>query len=775
MWRGSIGATVKSLMTRRRRLRTRRSSLISTTNAVANPAELLEDRVVLDVSAPAILQIFESTYQNTEDRAADIFNAGYGGVWIPPTGRADSGNQSVGYDVFDRFDLGSPGAPTLYGTETGLKTVVDVLHNTGTQVYVDFILNHNGFSDLANQGFVDAGGYPGFALTLQDAIDGDFHSGFSSGDIEGRLAGLIDIDHETNHQFIRHPTDPANPSNIPAGTVNNVADPNNARFYPDRDLDPIMLFNPLTGQSDIPVYPFNTEDPLAGDPTLENAMGLLMRNAQWLVQEIGVDGFRLDAVKHFETSVLELFDQAVYRSIQQPLLDGSTQHVFSFSEVFDGDKGFQQTKIRNDIDPGDPGRIGGNRDVLDFPLSFALNANLTGNGFTNDWRNIKNASQDVQDDGFANNGSQGVAFVDSHDEHGPELSSVAYAYVLMRPGNAVVYYNAEQFGQGRDFPGDGRGDALGGQFGDAIPNLVQIRNSHGRGDYIDRTPGGDEKEILIFERSASAVTILSNRTDGGFDERTVQTNFLPGTPLVELTGNAANPVIDPFNDFPEVVTVNGDGTINIRVPRNTSPAGVQHNSGYLIYGVSGQQGTLSLSNVASTLGADTATPETNGTSRVNDIEVITSDTFDVTLTTNAVNHLGSIRDQFADGDNALLKIDGGIDINGNGAVDFTEVGNVSYGFEEFVTHKQPGFFEADGSGLYQQTVDATQLSEGQHFIEALGFRHREPGEGDAVYTSFKKTIYVDRLDPISEVASFDPLVEGVNENRQLRVLSLIHI
>ena len=111
-------------------------------------------------------------------------------------------------------------------------------------------------------------------------------------------------------------------------------------FYPDLDLDPILVFDPSTGESDIAIYPFNTEDPLAGDAVEENALGLMMRNAQWLVQTVGVDGFRLDAAKHFETYVLEYFDRAVYRSIQEPNLDGSTRHVFSFSEVFEGDKAF---------------------------------------------------------------------------------------------------------------------------------------------------------------------------------------------------------------------------------------------------------------------------------------------------------------------------------------------------------------------------------------------------------------------------------------------------
>ncbi|MEC9094127.1 MAG: alpha-amylase family glycosyl hydrolase, partial [Planctomycetota bacterium] len=497
--------------------------------------ESLEERLPLaadfDSSAPAILQLFESSYANAEDRAGDIFLAGYGGVWMPPTGRADSGNQSVGYDVFDRFDLGSPENPTLYGTETGLKAVVEELHQAGQAVYVDFVLNHNGFRDASTDGFVEEGGYPGFAVTLNpgnndqgiDDIDGDFHSAFDSGDLDGRLAGLIDIDQGKNYQFVRHPVDADDGRNLPGGTRYNRADPGNARFYPDRDLDPIRVYDPITGETDIAIYPFNLDDPLAGDAGPENALGLMMRNAQWLVQTIGVDGFRLDAVKHFETFVLEFFDRGVYRSQLETNLDGSQRNVFSFSEVFDGDKGYQQSKIRKDIDPDDPGRIGGNRDVLDFPLFFAMRDHLTGNGFDNDWRNIKNASQDVQDDGFANNGSQGVAFVNNHDEHGAFLDNVAHAYVLMRPGNAAVYFNAEEYGQERDFPKDGRGDAMGGLYGEAITRLVNIRNSHGRGDYIDRTPGADEKEMLIFERNASSLTVLSNRMDSGFDSRTIQT------------------------------------------------------------------------------------------------------------------------------------------------------------------------------------------------------------------------------------------------------------
>ena len=79
-----------------------------------------------DSSAPAILQWFEASYTTIEKRTPDLFLAGYGAAYLPPPGRADSGNQSVGYDVYDRFDLGRGGNPTLYGTERGLKATVMV-------------------------------------------------------------------------------------------------------------------------------------------------------------------------------------------------------------------------------------------------------------------------------------------------------------------------------------------------------------------------------------------------------------------------------------------------------------------------------------------------------------------------------------------------------------------------------------------------------------------------------------------------------------------------
>lgn len=750
--------------------------------------ERLESRCLLAaVSPPAFLQWFDSSFDTIERRAPDVFQSGYGAVWLPPPGRADSGNQSVGYDPYDRFDLGSPDRSTLYGTETGLKQVADTMDRASVALQIDAVINHAGFSDQGTNGFVASGGYPGLAITLPNAIDGDFHSVFLQGDLDGRLSGLVDIDHTTNHQLIRHPVDPSAPNNIaagttpdPAGRLANLPDSGNTRFYPDTDGPAMLLYDPATGESDIPVYAFDEDCGECGDAVTENAMGYLMRYLQWMVQVIGVDGFRIDAAKHFEGFVMNYLDRAVYRSNPRLLLDGSIDHTFSYSEVYDGDREYLKSFVKKTIDPNDPGRIGGNRDVLDFSAFFALHDNLNSTGIPNAWRNIRDSLLDVHDDGL-HNGSSGVLFVNSHDDFGPSaLNNVAHAYVLMHPGNAVVYFNGREFGDNRDFPKTGRGDALGGVFGDTINKLVGVRNTHGRGDYQERWI--DDEGIYIFERESSALVALSNRGDSGFDERTVQVAFAPGTHLVELTGNASNATIDPFDDIPELLTVSENSTVTLRVPRNTSANNVFHGSGYLVYGLAGPQAANGLE----IIGVDSILPGgnpqqndyENGITRLSDLHVVTGDTIQVRLQTNRVDLLGqaSLHDPFADGDNALLRLDGGVDLNGNGSVDFVSPGSVAYGFDAFLDKSSPivgsgGLNEPGGDGEFLQTIDTTKLSEGVHFLEARAFRHRTDN-GPAIFSEFKESLYIDRLPPESDVLSFEPFTQGINENRNLIVKSL---
>ncbi|MEO1235722.1 MAG: dockerin type I domain-containing protein, partial [Planctomycetota bacterium] len=732
-------------------------------------------------SAPVILQWFDSGYEVQRDRIADAFSAGYGQYWLPPTGRAETGGFSVGYDVFDRFDLGQADNRTLYGSRAGLEAVVGTAQRHGASVYVDFIANHNGFASIDSfndefegvnpfeEQFFLNGGYPGFVLQDPDSAPflgdvfgipntfGDFHPPASVEEsvLTGRLAGLNDINHSRSDiVLIRQPTEAGNPLNIPAGEIFNRVDPNNAQFYPDQALG--REFVDANGNT-FTRFDFNTQNPLAGDATPETALNLIARNAQWLVQVIGVDGLRLDAAQHFDRDlVLGALDQAVFQASDRFNLDGSQRQVFSFSEVFNGDLGFVQSFVEKSIDPNS-NRVGANRDALDFPLNFAIGSNFSSNGLQNNFFNVVNAGLDANDDGFIN-GSSGVVFVGSHDEEAPALNNVAHAFALLRPGNTIVYYDAATFGD-RDFPKTGRGDALG-NFGDTITNLVDVRNSYGRGNYFNRLV---EQNQLAYEREDSVLVLLSNRNDSGTDARSFEVGFDVGDFLVELTGNAA------ANGLAQVIQVqdngSGGGFVNATFLRNDG-----QDKGFLLYGLARPESALGLelSNVAQVLeGPGTVNPDGTpgfinaaaeaGSERLTDIAVIQSETFDVTLRTRAVfldtDGDGEVdfEDFDARGDNALLRINEGIDTNGNGFFDFTNPNNdVTYAFEQFST-ANAGVDSATGEGFYTETIDTTQLEEGLNFITGRVFRQREGG-GPAIFRDFREVVYVDLLAPEVEVA-----------------------
>lgn len=671
--------------------------------------------------ADVILQIFESSYANTEHRMADIFMAGYDALWIPPVGRGSCGDCSgtVGYDMFDRFDLGSPGNPTLYGTREQLQNLVREAHKANVAVYVDAVLNHNGFSHLGTPGFLERGDYPGFVVALPEAIDGDFHNGFltdKDDEINGRLGGLIDICQECNFRFIRQSVIAGDPRNIPTVgrrsdgriviTGSEPARESNRQFYPDSDPTQPASLGSTAADRHTPSG-FNLDHPEAGDPVEENATGLLLRNSRWMIEVVGVDGFRLDAVKHAPAFFWrDFFDDAMARIGP----GGSTP--FSFGEVIAGNNPSDLGKLRtytckNGI--GNCKSSAGNRDVLDFPLLFTMQSVLNGTG-GGSMRQLERASVDIID-GDPNDGTVGVQFVQNHDEVGatPAANNIAYAHILTRSGYPIVYFNARQFSP-PNFPREGRGDALGGQSGTLITTLVDIHDRYRRGRHLTRFVDDD---VYVYELDQSMIVGLNDHKTFGAN-RSIKTSFPTGTRLVELSGNpgATNPVI-----------VGSGGRADIRIPSDRS------DRGYAVWGLQtprGATGTepLAISPVASVIASDGAGVP-NGMRRITPLERITAPSATLTLT---------LEDEDLD-DQALVRID-------NGAVDVigTDIfgGGEFRGFQRF-TSSDPG---VSGRGVYSATLDLTKLGKGSHFIEAIAFLKRETGAPPA-FRIFRKVIVVE--------------------------------
>jgi alpha-amylase len=101
-------------------------------------------------------------------QAHALRQAGFTALWLPPPLKGNSGVSSIGYDVFDDYDLGSKNqkghVPTRYGTREQLSRCVAMLRANGLDVYVDLVENQrDGGSGPNGKTFryLDADGAPG--------------------------------------------------------------------------------------------------------------------------------------------------------------------------------------------------------------------------------------------------------------------------------------------------------------------------------------------------------------------------------------------------------------------------------------------------------------------------------------------------------------------------------------------------------------------------------------------------------------------------------------
>src|SRR6185295_8644872 len=122
-----------------------------------------------------------------------------------------------------------------------------------------------------------------------------------------------------------------------------------------------------------------------------------------------------------------------------------------------------------------------------------------------------------------------------------------------------------------------------------------------------------------------------------------------------------------------------------------------------------------------------------------------ADSFQIQLTTTN-GDAGAANNNNAD-DNAVFKIDQGYhDYNGNSIVDIDGTNAVVPGYEQFVTVHQPLYNTGNTQGNYAQAIDATQLSDGLHYLSVVAFRKRNSNE-DPLFREFRQVFYLDRTCP----------------------------
>ena len=499
----------------------------------------------------AILQWFATDYRTILRRLPEMVEAGYGTLYLPPPQKSGGGGFSVGYNPFDRFDLGdrlqTGSVRTRYGTTQELQELIRAAHRFGIEVVCDLVPNHN-----ANRADTPIDRYPGMIpedFHIRSSADtGNFEIDFNRAAdlsyemLNGDLVGLADIAHEDGNLAATGP----------------FTLPDYAAF--DANGKPSFLRDPLTPQ----YYPGET-------PAPEDVRSYLRRWGWFLTSQVGFDGFRIDAAKHTPPAFFgKAQTQAPGGSLVVssadllPYLYSLKPDLLAFGEVLTSDAYELREYAKTGMDP------------LDFPLVNRLNDVFNANGFGDlaslaDLSGVDPATGLGYDHGGLDEAT-GVSFIQSHDNGPPRSNNLATAFTLTRPGNAIVYYDGNNLDPNdySQFPRPGRFEALG-DGSDGTLRVTDARARFARGIIFNRYVTSD---LFVYERQTNGrATLLVGLNDRGDTALsvTVDTAFPPGTLLEDLSGQAPD------------VTVGGDGRAAITVPSNSAAGNDNNARGYVLY------------------------------------------------------------------------------------------------------------------------------------------------------------------------------------------------
>lgn len=510
----------------------------------------------------AMLQYFNLSWRELQGKIPEIAEAGYESLWVPPPTKA-GGGFSVGYDLFDRFDLGSKdqkgSVATRYGTEEEFLEFIKVAHRFGIRVYYDNIMNHNGFDVPRFNEFAPEDVYPGFRprdFHLRETGDGFYRKWDNTRDwgsiwqIQNLgLSGLIDIATEPgptnfNHGpfegdtsgkpvFLRHPDNPEYYCYIPTGPNQTHAANQGTYvgFGSGNGITPQFL------QANESFYREIVED-------------MLHRSLRWQLDRTKADGARLDAVKHTPANFFGATFGGDRDSSDYGFL-GQGQRQFNLTRGY-SDPNHRDTVFSMDA-PRDDAMFFGEH--LGEPPGYGSyidsGMRLIDNELRNNFNNVLgNPSAGLEGYDQAGSGGFGpdvtVMHAQSHDNDFAARRELQHAFYFTRDGFPLVYtdgnYHAGTLeGSGGAFPRHSN-TAFLGQFADQrLPNLAYIHQHFARGSQRARWADSDfvayeridkrENGNMADDAGVVAIVLINDNYANGAS-RNVDTTF-PSTPFVD--------------------------------------------------------------------------------------------------------------------------------------------------------------------------------------------------------------------------------------------------
>lgn len=446
------------------------------------------------------------------ERAKNLKDAGITAVWLPPAYKAAAGADDVGYAVYDLFDLGEfdqkNTVRTKYGTRQELVDNVKQAQAAGLQVYADVVLNQRLGADEQEE---------------VSAVEVD------KNDRTAQISEPYQMHAYTRFTFPgrgkRHSAFEWNATCF-SGVDYNADAPQEDKLY---------LLNGKTFSDDVSAE-FGTFDYLMGadvdvyNPAVREELFFWGR---WFVDQLQVDGFRLDAVKHIPAAFYKEFFNHIRTHF-------GGRELLGVGEYWSANVGELQAYLAS---------TQGVMKLFDVPLHFKFMAAGTG-GEQFDLSTIFAGTLSEADS------LSSVTFVENHDtQPGQSLESpvadwfkpLAYALILLRrEGYPCVFYPDYYGVEGGEHPMVSHRMLL-----DAMLDARKRFHFGDQHDYLDHPNCIAWVRTGDAEHPGSMVVVMSN---GGEGTKRVNT-FAKHATFVDRTGHVA-----------DEITTGDDGLANFRCP-----------------------------------------------------------------------------------------------------------------------------------------------------------------------------------------------------------------
>lgn len=337
-------------------------------------------------------------------RAKELAQNGVTAVWLPPAYKGAAGVSDVGYAVYDLYDLGEfdqkNTIATKYGTKDEYLEAIKALQGEGIEVLADIVLGHRMGADEKERIFAYG----------QDEFDRN-----------REIAGKRKITVWTKFTF---PGRKGKYSDFTWDWTNFHGTDYDAKSKENG----IYRFIGKEWDDDVDEE-FGNYDYLMGvdlDMSDEEVLEELDRWGKWYFEFTGVDGFRLDAVKHIDFSFYKNWLTSLRTHFNKP--------IFAVGEYWNAELSILENYIE---------KTEGVLSLFDVPLHFNLFHASRSNGYYDMRYILKNTLLSSRPD-------LAVTFVDNHDtEDGQALQSFilpwfkehAYSIILLRrEGYPCVFY-----------------------------------------------------------------------------------------------------------------------------------------------------------------------------------------------------------------------------------------------------------------------------------------------------------------------------------------------